>query len=73
MSVYWDTPMILGIADRPLTSELAMECLQYSHAKGTMLPPAILEDMSLDKNAINTLAKLSFVGYGGGTYNAAKT
>ncbi|KAK6827493.1 Non-canonical non-ribosomal peptide synthetase FUB8 [Apiospora arundinis] len=65
-SIYWDTPVALGMPDRPLTSELAKECLEHADVQGTLLPPAIVEEMSQYEDCIKVMQKLSFVGFGGG-------
>ncbi|KAI0007681.1 nonribosomal peptide synthetase [Xylariaceae sp. FL0662B] len=64
--VYWGSPIALGMANRPLSSNVTFECLENLDAQGAMLPPAILEDMSLSVDYIKTLAKLEIVVFGGG-------
>jgi len=63
---YWDTPAALGIGDRPLSSDMALECLKYSHADSVVLPPAIYEELSQIDDAIDVLKGLSFAAFGGG-------
>lgn len=65
-SIYWDTPVALGIPDRPLTTELAKECLEHANVQGTLLPPAIVEEMSQYDECIKVMQKLNFVAWGGG-------
>ncbi|KAK8080922.1 Non-canonical non-ribosomal peptide synthetase FUB8 [Apiospora hydei] len=65
-SIYWETPVALGIPDRPLTSELAKECLANAGVQGTLLPPAIVEEMSQSQECIDVMKKMSFIGWGGG-------
>ncbi|KAK7926774.1 Non-canonical non-ribosomal peptide synthetase [Apiospora marii] len=65
-SIYWDTAVALGIPDRPLTSELAKECLQYADVQGALLPPAIVEEMSQSDECIQVMKKMSLIGFGGG-------
>ncbi|KAI1332355.1 nonribosomal peptide synthetase [Xylariaceae sp. FL0255] len=64
--IFYGTPMAYGLTDRPLSSDLAAECLRYSEVEATFLPPAILEDMSQDDSYIETLTKLKSVAFGGG-------
>ncbi|KAK4447368.1 hypothetical protein QBC34DRAFT_440122 [Podospora aff. communis PSN243] len=64
---YWDTPAALGIGDRPLSSDMVLECLKYSHADAVVLPPAIYEELSQIDDAIDVLKGLSFAAFGGGT------
>lgn len=66
MGFYWDTPLVLGIADRPLTGDLVVECLAHSDADSAFLPPAIIEDMSQSEEGTKTLASLTAVCFGGG-------
>ncbi|KAI1078021.1 nonribosomal peptide synthetase [Whalleya microplaca] len=64
--VYWGTPTALGLADRPLSSDLIAECLENLDVEGVLLPPAILEDMSQSDYYVKALAKLNMVAFGGG-------
>ncbi|KAK3367615.1 hypothetical protein B0H63DRAFT_405312 [Podospora didyma] len=66
MMYYWDTPAVLGIGDRPLSSDIIMDCLEYSDADAVLLPPAILEELCQDDQSVAILKKLSAVGFGGG-------
>ena len=63
---YWDMPISLGIGDRPLSSELVVDCLENVDADAALLPPALLEELSQDPETIKPLAKLSYVAFGGG-------
>ncbi|KAK8075592.1 thioester reductase domain-containing protein [Apiospora hydei] len=65
-SLYYGRPIALGIADKPLSSDLVVESLKNVDVQAAVLPPAILEDMSLDDEATKALAKLHAVGFGGG-------
>ncbi|KAK7994340.1 thioester reductase domain-containing protein [Apiospora marii] len=65
-SVYYGVPIALGIADRPLSGDLVVESLKYVDVEAAVLPPAILEDMSLNDEAMKALAKLFAVAFGGG-------
>lgn len=67
-SVYYGVPIALGIADRPLSADLVVESLKYVDVEAAVLPPAILEDMSLSDEAMKALAKLFAVAFGGGSY-----
>ncbi|KAI0908321.1 hypothetical protein F4823DRAFT_563991 [Ustulina deusta] len=64
--LYFETPAALGLPDRPLSAESVVECLRHLDAQGTLLPPAILEDMSQVDSHIAALKKLSLVGFAGG-------
>ncbi|KAK8016859.1 Non-canonical non-ribosomal peptide synthetase FUB8 [Apiospora rasikravindrae] len=65
-SLYYGKPIALGISDKPLSSDLVVESLKNLDVEAAVLPPAILEDMSLDEEATKALAKLHAVGFGGG-------
>lgn len=66
LAFYWDTPVALGIADRPLTAELVMECLDHADVQSMLLAPAVVEDLSQTEEGIASLAKLNIVAFGGG-------
>jgi acyl-CoA synthetase (AMP-forming)/AMP-acid ligase II len=66
MTLYYDVPVALGIPERPLGPELVAECLANADVDAVMLPPSILEALSLNRDFVTRLAKLSYVGYGGG-------
>jgi hypothetical protein len=63
---YWDTPAVLGIGDRPLSSHTVLEVLKYSGADAVTLPPAIFEELSQSDEAIGALKGLTWAGFGGG-------
>ena len=67
MTIGLDTPCVLPIADRPMTGELVLETLLHSGSDAAMLPSSILEELSQSEEGIQTLQKLAFVGFGGGT------
>jgi hypothetical protein len=63
---YWDVPAALGIGDRPLSADMAMECLKHAEVDSVLLPPAILEELSQMQGAVEVLKKTSYVAFGGG-------
>lgn len=63
--LYWDTPVAFGV-ERPLSSDLVVKSSHNVEAEATLLPPAILEDMSQDEASIQALQKLKFVFFAGG-------
>ncbi|KAI5919189.1 hypothetical protein F4810DRAFT_724876 [Camillea tinctor] len=65
-SIYWGVPVALGIPNRPLTAELTVECIENLDVQGAILPPAILEDISVEEKSVQALKKLSSVAFGGG-------
>ncbi|KAI0846731.1 acetyl-CoA synthetase-like protein [Daldinia vernicosa] len=67
--LYFDTPIALGISDRPLSIDLIVECLDNLDVEGAMLPPAMVEEMSQNEEWIRPLTKLKVVAFGGGNLN----
>ncbi|KAJ4386022.1 hypothetical protein N0V93_008913 [Gnomoniopsis smithogilvyi] len=63
---YQNCPVVLGPTDRPMTSDLVIECLDKADVESAMLPPAIIEDLGQSEQGIQALAKLTTVAYGGG-------
>jgi hypothetical protein len=72
-TLYWDIVVILGMGERPLSSDLVVECLTNTDADGIMLPPSIMEEMSLDPEQIQVLAKLKAAIFIGGAYRLAQS
>ncbi|KAI1406984.1 hypothetical protein F5Y13DRAFT_207076 [Hypoxylon sp. FL1857] len=66
-ALYWDTPIAFPIIDRPLSSDLVIECLDNLDVELVVLPPSILEDMSQSEEGITALKKLNMVSFGGGS------
>lgn len=64
--LYFDTPIALGVSDRPLSIDLVVECLDNLDVEGAMLPPTMLEEMSQNDEWIRPLMKLKIVAFGGG-------
>ncbi|KAK4195711.1 hypothetical protein QBC40DRAFT_18157 [Triangularia verruculosa] len=67
---YWDVPAALGIGSVPLSSVSVMEYLHHAEVDAVILPPVVLEELSHDTESVEALAKLKYVGFGGG--NLAK-
>jgi thioester reductase-like protein len=66
ISIYWDKPLALGIGDRPLSTDMVVECLAHADVDAAMLPPAILEEMSQLDETIAPLKTLKYVAFAGG-------
>ncbi|TFB05348.1 Iterative polyketide synthase CazM [Trichoderma ghanense] len=64
--IYYGVPMVYGVSNRPLSADLVAECLAHSESDSALLPPSIIEDMSLNDTHVKLLAKLKFTGFGGG-------
>ncbi|KAI1173253.1 hypothetical protein F4777DRAFT_589987 [Nemania sp. FL0916] len=65
-TLYYGTPVALGLPDRPLSADSVVECLEHAGVQAAMLPPAILEDMSRSDHYMEPLRKLNRVFFGGG-------
>ncbi|KAL4739539.1 acetyl-CoA synthetase-like protein [Aspergillus similis] len=63
---YYNTPVIFRDPLVPLTGDNVVEWLQNSNATYTVLPPAILEQMSRSQIALDELKRLQVVAFGGG-------
>ncbi|KAF7553528.1 hypothetical protein G7Z17_g3538 [Cylindrodendrum hubeiense] len=66
LTLAYGTTIALGIPDRPLSSDLVIECLKHAGAQSTLMPPVILEELSTKSEGIAELAKLNLVAFGGG-------
>ena len=65
-SLYMDTGIALGMPNRPLTADNVLEYLKYCGADSVMLPPSIMEDLSVMPEGIEALKKLSYAAFAGG-------
>jgi acyl-CoA synthetase (AMP-forming)/AMP-acid ligase II len=68
LGVYYDVKLALSVPERPLTSDLMMQCLEHSGADAAMMPPAIIEDLSTTEQGLRVLEGLKFLAFGGGKY-----
>lgn len=68
--IWWKRPIVLGLAGRPLTADLVIECLSHLDVESALLPPSILEDMSYDDRGVDSLRELKLVLIGGGLTTA---
>ncbi|KAK0767222.1 hypothetical protein N5P37_000956 [Trichoderma harzianum] len=64
--IYHGVPIVLGVPNRPLSADLVAECLVHSQADSAVLPPSIIEDMSVNDEHVQLLANLKSTGFGGG-------
>ncbi|KAI1352855.1 hypothetical protein F5Y01DRAFT_324112 [Xylaria sp. FL0043] len=65
-AIYWANPVAFGIANRPLSPDLVVECLKYAEVETALIPPVILEYMSQSPSGIQSLLPLKMVFFGGG-------
>ncbi len=65
-SVYRGITSILGIAEKPLSVDLVVECLENVNFQAIFLPPSILEDASHSEDSMSKLSRLDMVVFGGG-------
>ncbi|KAK4464967.1 hypothetical protein QBC42DRAFT_262241, partial [Cladorrhinum samala] len=64
---YWEAPSALGIGDRPLSSDMVLECLHHARVDAAVLPPVILDELSQSNEAMEALSGLECVVFGGGS------
>lgn len=69
--LFWDSPVALPIPDKPLTSDMVVECIDNVEPDATLLPPVILEEISQSAEHMKALAKLNVVAFGGGESSMA--
>jgi hypothetical protein len=63
---FCDMTLVLGHPDVPVSSGYAVELLKTGFIATMISPPSILEDLSKDPAALQVLAKLKNLAYGGG-------
>jgi acyl-CoA synthetase (AMP-forming)/AMP-acid ligase II len=66
MSVYYNVQLALPVPDRPLSSDLMMQCLENAGVDAAVMPPALIEDLSSMEQGVQALMRLKFISYGGG-------
>lgn len=64
--IYFGTKLVLGLPNRPLSADIVAECLKATHCDSAVLPPSIIEDMSINEEHVGILANLKITGFGGG-------
>ncbi|QUC21686.1 uncharacterized protein UV8b_05929 [Ustilaginoidea virens] len=69
--IYYGVPAALPPADRPITPDLVLECLEHAGADGAVLPPSLIEELAMMEHGREALEKLAALAFGGG--NLAKT
>ncbi|KAI1275904.1 hypothetical protein F5Y07DRAFT_399961 [Xylaria sp. FL0933] len=65
-AIYWGNTVAFGIANRPLSPDLVVDCLKYADIETALIPPVILEYMSQSPSGIQALLPLKMVFFGGG-------
>lgn len=71
ISVYRSVISILSIAEKPLSVDLVLECLENVNFEATFLPPSIIEDASHSEDSMCKLSRLEMIIFGGGAYGTA--
>ncbi|KJZ72782.1 hypothetical protein HIM_07857 [Hirsutella minnesotensis 3608] len=66
MTIFYGLPVAMGLPEKPLSSDLVLECLTNAQADAALLPPSILEELSQSEEGVNALKNLNFVSFGGG-------
>lgn len=65
-ALYYETPVALPLPSRPLSADSVLEAIENADVEATMLPPAILEDMSQEDRYMESLKRLNMVFFAGG-------
>lgn len=66
IALFGEKPVVFPLPDRLLNDELAIQYLTYSGSDAAFIPPSIVEDLAGTEDGIEILAKLNFIGTGGG-------
>ncbi|KAI9742141.1 MAG: hypothetical protein M1818_004041 [Claussenomyces sp. TS43310] len=66
----YDSTIVLGHPDVPVTADYVIRLLTTDNITAMLAPPSILEDMTKIAGAIDRLARLEHVAYGGGPLHA---
>lgn len=64
-SFYEGCPVVLPTPDRPITSDLIIECLDRADVDSVSLPPGLIEELSQSKEGIEALTKMHCVSFTG--------
>ncbi|KAG8418259.1 hypothetical protein J3458_005684 [Metarhizium acridum] len=65
--IFYGATLVYGVADGPLSADLAILSLVHSGADAATLPPSVVEKMSLTEVGISVLAGLDIVAFGVGS------
>jgi acyl-CoA synthetase (AMP-forming)/AMP-acid ligase II len=76
MPIFMNICTVMAISTKPLSINLALECLEFAEPDAALLPPSIIEGLAASEQGTKALAKLNFVAFGGGksfqSFNAAQ-
>lgn len=64
--VYFQTPIVLAPASKPLSVDLIQACIKYGEADGVLLAPSLIEEMAYDEQATKLLSTLKYAAFAGG-------
>jgi hypothetical protein len=67
LAVNYKMPCALNIPEKPLNTELVLQCLSHAGVDGAILPPSVIEDVSSTEAGVKAIANLSFISFGGGS------
>ena len=68
LSVFGQTTLVFGPADRLMTATDLLDAIEYGNCSRTFCSPALLEKFAASKADVLRLARLSAITYGGGMY-----
>ncbi|KAK7417869.1 hypothetical protein QQX98_004344 [Neonectria punicea] len=66
MAIYYEVPVALGIPEKPLSSDLVVECLAHAGVNAAILPPSIIEELSFSEEGVRLSKELAFLAFAGG-------
>jgi thioester reductase-like protein len=64
--VLYDSTVVLGPVDKPLSGELAFQMMKQPGMRAILCPPSILEEMLLEPECLETASRLDFIMNAGG-------
>lgn len=69
LTIHRTTPMILGIAEMPVTADNLLQFMEYSGCDGILAPPSVLIEMVSIPQAMKAFKRMSLVMTGGGKFS----
>ncbi|KAK7415463.1 hypothetical protein QQZ08_012330 [Neonectria magnoliae] len=66
MAIYYEVPVALGIPEKPLSSDLVVECLAHAGVNAAILPPPIIEELSFSEEGVRFSKQLAFLAFAEG-------
>lgn len=64
--LYYGLPLALSMPDKPLTLDLALDCIQYAGVDAGLMPPSLVEELAKREDRWDALKNLKYLTFGGG-------